>query len=787
MGSAVALTLLVTAPIVSQTVGTIAFPTNVRADTVSDSNTDGTADPAVANLLTLFQSQFDNRYISDSSRIVDALDALSDYPLIMFSYFDPNQPASMHDLQHDPQVRKLMDQSKLQSDNLFESNEIPKSKYPDLYGYFTIKDKDGDYQPMTNHDQMTQFTSNIKTMMPIEITVHIIHKSSYSTNSLAGISADLTSFTFTTGLNTFDIENVDKPNVSAGTSLPSLSNESKNKLEITDNFSNDQDSRDNTDPSSTPQYGKNIYKSVKGAINSDTSDIATDALDSDKLVMPGKYYQPITYDLGVSAGSSLETTKDKALFNFLNNLKDGVTSQPVLYTVRKIDGSKADETKMSTNTELLTENNDYKLDKTAKTLTVTREIDVTGNVDSNIDSITVPANTSSDDKLLSDTSKDTLKYKDTTLASNPDTDGVYYDFDPIANTANAKSVTDALKTPGKYYRLLTFDLGKNDPSLYNFGKKGTYKVDGSKVSYVQEVNVKAPKDATADIVNDLTVNADTKSDDKTLTDTSKDTLKDGTTVLLSNPIPEDKYYNADPSKNITATVVSDALNTPGTYYRKLTFPLSDNISTNNYNFDGEINDGKTVSYYQKVVVTPKSSTNTNTNTHSNTSHHSSSHNHNWTTSDINGVVTTKKDQPDYTLNNDDDKIVDNRALAPNTSWKTDRIRTDQYDNQQYRVASGEWINANYVVYNKLADSSTGLSGIQSTSGILYVDYTKDYYRLYNKDDKLVNNRALAKNTYWQVDKIAKDNNGNTYYRVATNEWVEQETGVHYPVSENYVK
>jgi len=436
---------------------------------------------------------------------------------------------------------------------------------------------------------------------------------------------------------------------------------------------------------------------------------------------------------------------------------------------------------MSTNTELLTENNDYKLDKTAKTLTVTREIDVTGDVDSNIDSVTVPANTSADDKLLSDTSKDTLKYKDTTLASSPNTDGVYYDSDPIANATNAKSVTDALKTPGRYYRLLTFDLGTNDSSLYNFGKKGTYKVDGSKVSYVQEVNVKAPKDATADIDNDLTVKAGTKADDKALTDTSKDTLKDGTTVLLSSPTTDDKYYSADPSKDTTAVVVSDALNTPGTYYRKLTFPLSDSISTNKYNFDGDTTDGKTVSYYQKVVVAPK------TNTNSNTGHHSSGDNHNWKVSDINGVVTTKKDQPDYMLNNDDDRIVDNRALALNTSWKTDRIRTDQFGNQQYRVATGEWINAKYVIYNKLADPTTGLSGIQDTNGILYVDYTEYYYRLYNKDDKLVNNRALAQNTYWRVDETAKDNNGNTYYRVATNEWVEQETGVHYPVSENYAK
>ena len=49
-------------------------------------------------------------------------------------------------------------------------------------------------------------------------------------------------------------------------------------------------------------------------------------------------------------------------------------------------------------------------------------------------------------------------------------------------------------------------------------------------------------------------------------------------------------------------------------------------------------------------------------------------------------------------------------------------------------------------------------------------FTKNDARLYQANGQKVTNRALAKNTAWRTDKSATIN-GQTMYRVATNEWV----------------
>jgi hypothetical protein len=69
--------------------------------------------------------------------------------------------------------------------------------------------------------------------------------------------------------------------------------------------------------------------------------------------------------------------------------------------------------------------------------------------------------------------------------------------------------------------------------------------------------------------------------------------------------------------------------------------------------------------------------------------------------------------------------------------------------------------------------------LKNVNDTLYVDSTRTYYSLYTKNNQLVDNRALAKNTYWKVDQIAQNSNGTKFYRVSTDEWVEQVAGVHY--------
>lgn len=106
------------------------------------------------------------------------------------------------------------------------------------------------------------------------------------------------------------------------------------------------------------------------------------------------------------------------------------------------------------------------------------------------------------------------------------------------------------------------------------------------------------------------------------------------------------------------------------------------------------------------------------------------------------------------LYDEDGQILKNRALGGNSSWIADKLMT--LDGVNYlRVATDEWVKQN--------------DGLEVTP-LSHNVYTKNEARLYTASGSLVQDRALAKNTAWVTDKSAKIN-GQTMYRVATNEWV----------------
>lgn len=75
--------------------------------------------------------------------------------------------------------------------------------------------------------------------------------------------------------------------------------------------------------------------------------------------------------------------------------------------------------------------------------------------------------------------------------------------------------------------------------------------------------------------------------------------------------------------------------------------------------------------------------------------------------------------------------------------------------------------------------TNSLSNVTDLTGYHTVDLggQKDFvYALFSLAGKK-SNRGLAGNTSWYTDKTATDANGNTYYRVSTDEWVEQASGV----------
>ncbi|WP_229239909.1 SLAP domain-containing protein [Companilactobacillus futsaii] len=107
-----------------------------------------------------------------------------------------------------------------------------------------------------------------------------------------------------------------------------------------------------------------------------------------------------------------------------------------------------------------------------------------------------------------------------------------------------------------------------------------------------------------------------------------------------------------------------------------------------------------------------------------------------------------------TLFDENGNALKNRALGGDSSWHADKLM--KLDGVNYlRVATNEWA--------KLAD---GLEVTPLNQNV----FTKNNARLYQANGQKVTNRALAKNTTWRTDKSATIN-GQTMYRVATNEWV----------------
>jgi hypothetical protein len=165
---------------------------------------------------------------------------------------------------------------------------------------------------------------------------------------------------------------------------------------------------------------------------------------------------------------------------------------------------------------------------------------------------------------------------------------------------------------------------------------------------------------------------------------------------------------------------------------------------------------------------------------------------NWTDTSINGVVTTP------VVNMGDSSIItplydskgnkiSGRALAQGTDWFTDTKRINNNGGEvMYRVSTNEWVKAADVSYADKDTSGGGDTG--DTSGLTSITDLPTgstvslagpagfVYSLYGVDGS-IGTRGLAGDSAWIADKTAKDANGNVYYRVSTDEWIMQGTGV----------
>lgn len=204
-----------------------------------------------------------------------------------------------------------------------------------------------------------------------------------------------------------------------------------------------------------------------------------------------------------------------------------------------------------------------------------------------------------------------------------------------------------------------------------------------------------------------------------------------------------------------------------------------------YQFDGSYGNFDVSQLYDNFFTTYQTPTgytdsSTTTNSGSDASSSTSTDTNSSTTTSNNSVITVNNTNSNYVplvaINSGSVSAVANRALSNGSPWQTDK--TQVIDNvTYYRVATNEWVNAEYVKGSNASTSSASDSSSSSTNSVVKVrNSDSTYVRVMalqaDGSMQLVDNRALGNDTSWATDQ-SKVVNGVTYYRVATNEWVAQ--------------
>ncbi|WP_099974090.1 MULTISPECIES: hypothetical protein [Lactobacillaceae] len=172
-------------------------------------------------------------------------------------------------------------------------------------------------------------------------------------------------------------------------------------------------------------------------------------------------------------------------------------------------------------------------------------------------------------------------------------------------------------------------------------------------------------------------------------------------ALFTNPATVD--YSSTDLANVTLTLSSLAktslasIDINGSKYYpnngKLVLPLKTDGSfsdvTVNISVVGLINESQPM---QLRIASPKTETTTGGNT-SNGSAFDKEFGYSY--DPINQSVTTNSQIA--TLYDDSYNVVKNRLLAGNSSWYTDRTRTDSTGTRYYRVATHEWVKASSLI------------------------------------------------------------------------------------------
>ncbi|WP_278553421.1 GH25 family lysozyme [Companilactobacillus farciminis] len=195
--------------------------------------------------------------------------------------------------------------------------------------------------------------------------------------------------------------------------------------------------------------------------------------------------------------------------------------------------------------------------------------------------------------------------------------------------------------------------------------------------------------------------------------------------------------------------------------------------SSSYTFNGSYGNFDVSELYDNFFTTYQTPTGTSTTTTTTSDDNSATTN---SSSSNVGVIEVNNSSSSYVplmaLQTDGSmKTITNRALSNNTSWQTDQTKVVD-GTTYYRVATNEWVAEQY-----LANNSSTTNAASDANVIKVNNANSSYVQLValqaDGSMKTITNRALANNTSWQTDQT-KVVDGKTYYRVATNEWINAE-------------
>ncbi|AKP67452.1 C40 family peptidase [Companilactobacillus ginsenosidimutans] len=135
-----------------------------------------------------------------------------------------------------------------------------------------------------------------------------------------------------------------------------------------------------------------------------------------------------------------------------------------------------------------------------------------------------------------------------------------------------------------------------------------------------------------------------------------------------------------------------------------------------------------------------------------------------------GVVNTTKMTSLY---NSKGELVKNRSLAANTGWVFDKEIQVADKGSFYRVSTDEYVRTSDVeVENGNSDSS---SDSVSNTGVATIAYApSDGIDLYNGygANKSASGQKLTNGTQWKFSQKVIDSNGNAWYLIGNNQWID---------------